>query len=159
MLIKTIIDEDFTNYKKPSMFVGTCVCNWKCCVENNLPITTCQNQPLSQQKNIEFSKEDLYKRYSSNLITQSFVFGGLEPFLQFEELLETIKYIRQFCNDDVVIYTGYYPNEIQDKVDQLKQYENIIIKFGRFVPNQRSHYDSILGVNLVSDNQYAEKIS
>jgi len=159
MLIKTIIDEDFTNYKKPSMFVGTCVCNWKCCVENNLPITTCQNQPLSQQKNIEFSKEDLYKRYSSNLITQSFVFGGLEPFLQFEELLETIKYIRQFCNDDVVIYTGYYPNEIQDKVDQLKQYKNIIIKFGRFVPNQRSHYDSILGVNLVSDNQYAEKIS
>lgn len=159
MLIKTIIDEDFTNYKKPSMFVGTCVCNWKCCVENNLPITTCQNQPLSQQKNIEFSKEDLYKRYSSNLITQSFVFGGLEPFLQFEELLETIKYIRQFCNDDVVIYTGYYPNEIQDKVDQLKQYENIIIKFGRFVPNQRSHYDSILGVNLASDNQYAEKIS
>lgn len=159
MLIKTIIDEDFTNYKKPSMFVGTCKCNWKCCIESNLPITTCQNQPLFQQKNIEFSKEDLYKRYSSNLITQSFVFGGLEPLLQFEELFETIKYIRQFCNDDIVIYTGYYPYEIQDKVDQLKQYENIIIKFGRFIPNQQPHYDPVLEVNLASDNQYAEKIS
>ena len=35
----------------------------------------------------------------------------------------------------------------------------IIIKYGRFIPNQQKHYDEILGVYLASDNQYAEKIS
>ena len=41
----------------------------------------------------------------------------------------------------------------------LKQYKNIYIKFGRYVPNQNEHYDEVLGVKLVSDNQYGEKIS
>ena len=45
------------------------------------------------------------------------------------------------------------------KINILKQYPNIIIKFGRFKPNQKSHYDDVLGVNLISDNQYGEKIS
>lgn len=159
MLIKTIIDEDFNNYKKPSMFVGTCFCNWKCCVESGIPITTCQNQQLSKEPNIEYSNESLTKRYLNNPITQSIVFGGLEPVLQFNELISFIDYFRQFSNDDIIIYTGYYPHEIQDKVDQLKQYKNIIIKLGRFVPNQQPHCDSVLGVNLASDNQYAERIS
>jgi hypothetical protein len=34
----------------------------------------------------------------------------------------------------------------------------VIVKFGRFIPNQKSHYDEILGVNLVSPNQYAKII-
>ena len=33
MIIKGIIDEDFVNYKKPSMFLGTCFCDLKCCRE------------------------------------------------------------------------------------------------------------------------------
>ena len=41
----------------------------------------------------------------------------------------------------------------------LKKYSNIIIKFGRFIPNQKPHYDPVLGVELASDNQYGEKIS
>jgi len=159
MLIKTIIDEDFNNYKKPSMFVGTCLCNWKCCIESGIPITTCQNQQLSKEPNIDYSNENLTKRYLNNPITQSIVFGGLEPVLQFEELIGFIDYFRQSNDDDIVIYTGYYSHEIQDKIDQLKQYKNIIIKFGRFIPNQKPHYDSFLGVNLASNNQYAEKIS
>jgi len=27
MRVKTIVDEDFVNYKKPSMFIGTISCN------------------------------------------------------------------------------------------------------------------------------------
>ena len=38
-------------------------------------------------------------------------------------------------------------------------FNNIIVKFGRFIPNQESHYDEILEVNLASPNQYARKIS
>ena len=33
MRVKTVVDEDFTNYKKPSMFIGTISCGGKCCIE------------------------------------------------------------------------------------------------------------------------------
>ena len=41
----------------------------------------------------------------------------------------------------------------------LYDYKNIIIKYGRYIPNQTPHRDEVLGVNLASDNQYAERIS
>lgn len=63
------------------------------------------------------------------------------------------------CNDDIVIYTGYTPEEVEEEVKLLSEFENIIIKFGRFRPSQTPHYDDVLGINLVSDNQYAVKIS
>jgi hypothetical protein len=58
------------------------------------------------------------------------------------------------CYDDVVIYTGYNPEEIQPQISQLKPLKNIIIKFGRFIPNRPHRYDEVLGVELASDNQY-----
>ena len=30
MRIKFLVDEDFVNYKKPSMFIGFPNCTWKC---------------------------------------------------------------------------------------------------------------------------------
>ena len=36
--------------------------------------------------------------------------------------------------------------------------KNIIIKFGRFIPNRPSRYDEVLGVELASDNQFAKRI-
>ena len=62
-------------------------------------------------------------------------------------------------NDDIIIYTGYDKNEIEDQIMILKKYKNIIVKFGRYVPGQQAHFDKVLGVELASDNQYAEKIS
>ena len=49
--------------------------------------------------------------------------------------------------------------EILNHINWLQQFENIIIKFGRFIPNQGKHFDEILGIWLSSDNQYAEEIS
>ena len=46
--------------------------------------------------------------------------------------------------------------EIHSKIEQLKSLGNLIIKFGRFVPNALTRYDEILGVTLASENQYAE---
>lgn len=43
MRVKTVVDEDFTNYKKASMFVGTISCGGKCCTEAGLPLSVCQN--------------------------------------------------------------------------------------------------------------------
>lgn len=160
MQVKTIIDEDFTNYKNPSMFISTCYCNWKCCIEQGLDKSICQNSEIAQQKNIEISADEIFSRYNSNPITNALVIGGLEPFLQFKEVYTLIKYFRDNkCSDDIVIYTGYYDYEIQNQLNELKQFSNIIIKFGRFIPNQNSHYDEILGIKLASNNQYAERIS
>ena len=160
MKIKGLIDEDFTNYKKPSMFIATCYCNWKCCVEQGLDKSICQNSEIAQQKNIEISADEIFSRYNSNLITNSVVIAGLEPFLQFDDIYELIKYFRDNnCLDDIVIYTGYYDYEISNQINMLKQFPNIIIKYGRFIPNQNPHYDEVLGINLISDNQYAERIN
>ena len=60
---------------------------------------------------------------------------------------------------DAKIVTGDIVGEIKDYIDQLKQYKNIIVKFGRYIPGQQTHKDEVLGVNLASDNQYTEKIS
>lgn len=43
MRVKTIVDEDFTNYKKPAMFIGTISCGGKCCIEAGIPLSVCQN--------------------------------------------------------------------------------------------------------------------
>ena len=58
-----------------------------------------------------------------------------------------------------MIYTGYYPNEIKQEISILKKYKNIVIKFGRYVPDNDKHFDEVLGVYLASDNQFAERIS
>jgi hypothetical protein len=158
MIIKGLIDEDFINYKLPSMFLITCSCDWKCCKEagNNI----CQNMEIEKEKNKNISDEKIFEKYISNPITKAIVVGGLEPFDQFEELHNLIHYFRENnCEDEFVIYTGYYPEEIEGYVYFLKMFKNIIIKFGRYIPNRNNKYDEILGVTLASDNQFARKIS
>lgn len=160
MLVKDIVDEDFANYKKPSMFIGAAMCDWKCCSDAGVNNSMCQNFDMVQQKDVEISVNEIFRRYTSNLITRAIVFGGLEPMLQFDEMFAVIKWVRnQGCDDDVVIYTGYYPSELLTELEQLEQYKNIIIKFGRFVPDGSDRYDEVLGVVLISSNQYGEKIS
>ena len=84
---------------------------------------------------------------------------GLEWFDQYLELLECIDAFREKTNDDIIVYTGYDKTEIEENLMILKKYKNIIVKFGRYVPGQQPHFDKVLGVELASDNQHAEKIS
>lgn len=108
---------------------------------------------------MEILTRKLIERYMNNPITSAIVCGGLEPFDSWDDLQELVYRLRLNTNDDIVIYTGYEYKEINYAVDWLTQFPNIIIKFGRFIPNQQPHYDEILGVKLASDNQYAEVIS
>lgn len=157
MIIKQLVDEDFVNYKKPSMFVGFPKCSFKCDKECGMQV--CQNSTLALSQNINIDTSRLVKRYLDNPITHAIVCGGLEPIDTFDELLEFISVLRKNTEDDVVIYTGYYKNEILDKVKELSKFKNVIIKFGRFIPNQEKHFDEVLKVYLASNNQYSEKIS
>lgn len=157
MTVKGLIDEDFVQYKKPSMFIGFPTCSWKC--EKECGQRVCQNSTLAKSPDIHIDIIDMIDRYIKNPITEAVVIGGLEPIDSFDQLESFIKEFRGHSNDDVVIYTGFYPYEIQNQIAILKQYKNIIIKFGRYIPGQERHYDEVLGVYLASDNQYAEKVS
>jgi hypothetical protein len=159
MIVKEIRDEDFTSYKKPSMVIGFPSCSFKCCKEGNFPIETCQNCSLARANDIEISVGQIVERYLSNRITSAIICAGLEPLDSWRDLMQLISLLRSRSNDDIVIYTGYTKEEIPNQLQYLRAYRNIIVKFGRFIPNQQPHYDEILGVKLASDNQYAEVIS
>lgn len=159
MRIKGLTDEDFLQYKKPSMFIITCNCDFKC--EKESGVKMCQNSNLAHASILEINDDDIIKRYIDNPINESIVFGGLEPFLQFEEIVTFIEKFRNQYHilDDIVIYTGYNKDEVHKQIEFLKIYPNIVVKFGRYIPNKNNHLDKILGVQLASDNQYAERIS
>lgn len=160
MLLKTLVFEDLNNYYKPSLLIGCAHCTWKCCIELGADISLCQNSQLALSPNMEVSAEEIYEEYKKNNITSAIVFGGLEPMVQIKDILEIIQCFRiNGCDDDVVIYTGYNKYEIPNEIEKLSKYKNIIVKFGRYIPNQTSHKDDVLGVMLSSDNQYAERIS
>lgn len=161
MRIKTIIDEDFTNFKESCMFICTAFCSGKCCLEQKLPLSICQNDGWRNVAPVDIPDKDIIERYLDNDITSAICFGGLEPFEQFDEMFNFISVLRKYyhCDDTVVIYTGYDKTEILSQVEALKRLPNIIIKFGRYIINQEKHFDETLGVYLASDNQYAEKIS
>ena len=140
------------------MFIGMGTCTWKCCKESNIPITVCQNHELiNNTRDVDITS--IIESYKNNSITEALVIGGLEPFDTFSDLLTLVDAFRQSCSDDIVIYTGYYPYEISNHLTYLCEYENIIIKFGRFIPNNNPHRDDVLGVDLISDNQYAVKLN
>ena len=162
MLIKGIKDEDFVNYKKASMFIIFPKCDFKC--DREVGCSICQNSSLAHELNIEVSVEDIVNRYINNPITKAIVCGGLEPFSSPATLYELIEAFRKHTDDDIVIYTGFKESELNLPayrvwVNNIKKFPNIIIKFGRFVPNQEPHYDEVLGVKLASNNQYARRIS
>ena len=154
MIVKGIIDEDFVNYRVPSMTIMFPNCTFKCGKEY------CQNSMVAESEDIEIPVESLCKRYMDNPITSAVVLQGLEPMDDYEYVLEIVMILRGMgCHDDIVIYTGYNKSEIADKISELATYENIVIKYGRFIPDHVAHFDPVLGVELASSNQYAERIS
>ena len=156
--IRGLIEEDFVNYKKPSMYIAFPYCTFKCDTECGYSV--CQNSSLIENTNIiNIDEQIIIDRYIKNPITHSIVISGLEPFDSFNELIILIKSFREKTLDDIVIYSGYNKEEITSYIEELKQFKNIVIKFGRFIPNQEKHYDEVLQVTLASPNQYGEKIS
>ena len=131
-------------------------CDFKCDKECGSQV--CQNSDLARQLDIKVDAIKVVKQYVSNPITEAIIFQGLEPFYD-EDLLLWVNLIRAYTHDDIVIYTGFYKEEITPYLTALKKYDNIIIKYGRFIPNKESHYDPVLGVKLASPNQYAERLS
>lgn len=157
MRIIDIVELDVSNYKEASMFIITCKCSFKCDIENGTKL--CQNSHLANSPVLDMDDDKIVERYLKNPITKAIVFGGLEPIDQLDELISLISKFREKTDDDIVIYTGYTEEELKNIIDKFTCFKNIIIKYGRFRPNQKRHFDELLGIDLISDNQYAKKIS
>jgi len=172
MKVKGIIDEDFINYKTPVMYIAFPHCSFKCDKENGCAL--CQNAPIIKEPDIEISKETLIERYLQNSITNGIVLSGLEPFDSLFDLLPFVDCLRREykCDDKIIIYTGYTEEEIcsgnygdnnitkeykKEYWKSLISYKNIVVKFGRFRPEEKPHFDEVLGVYLASKNQYAKE--
>lgn len=154
MKLKGLNEYDICNYKEPAMFLIFPYCTFKCDKECGRPI--CQNSALAHEPIIEIRVADIVQRYLNNPLTHAVVCGGLEPFDSAQDLFLFITYFRMFSKDPIVIYTGYNKEELSEQISFIKNFNNIIVKFGRFIPNSPHTFDAVLGVELASNNQYAE---
>lgn len=170
--IKDIIFEDFTNYKKPSMFIATTKCSFKC--EKEDCNVQCHNSKITLQPTKYIECQKIIDKYVNNDITSAVVIGGLEPFDTFDDLLYFVSEFRKVSTDDIVIYTGYTEDEIKNLKDnglncfkllleinrtasnKDSNVNKLIIKYGRFKASGDEIFDNILGIALASSNQYAK---
>lgn len=151
-----IDDSDFVNYKRATFNIFSGIsCTFKCGKE------LCQNSELTQAKIIRCNIDEIIQRYLAQTISHTITFQGLEVLDNIKQLLWFIYYFRKKCNDTIIIWTGYTKEECVDFIHilHIMEWGNIIIKYGRFIPNRPKRYDEVLGVTLASDNQYAERIS
>ena len=144
--------EVFQDYKRSAVMFSAISCDWKCCKEAGRDV--CQNMKLTKGEIVVLSFDRALKMVKDS-ITDAVLFAGLEPLLQADELVQFIEYLRQKgISKPIVIYTGYYPEEInQETLLRLAKCQ-VVMKFGRYIPDRPSRFDEILGITLASDNQF-----
>lgn len=156
-----INDCDFINYKEPTFIIYAGItCSFKC--EKEYGKNICHNSYLSNKKPINYSIDKCIDMYKEQSLTHTITIQGLEPLDNLKQVLWLIHKVRAQCDDIIIIWTGYTIDECEDLIYLIKDkmnWKNIIFKFGRFIPDQKPHFDEVLGVNLASDNQYGVKIS
>lgn len=118
----------------------------------------CQNSELTRSKNITVSTQRIIDRFTNNPISKALVLSGLDPFDSYEDMIKLVQDFRKQCSNTIVIYSGYTKDELSDRIPILHDLGNVVIKYGRYIPNQSKHFDDCLGVYLASDNQYAENV-
>lgn len=170
MIIKGIRAEDFCQYKQASLFIAFPKCSFKC--EKEAGAKFCQNSELALAPSIDIAPEKLVRLYMNDPLTHAIVFGGLEPLDTLWDVEKLIYEFRHVTEDPIIIFTGYTEQELEEKqhplypgtdvLAVLRNFSNVIVKFGRYKegayqPNTK--VDPVLGITLVSKNQYAKKIS
>ena len=126
MKLKFLVDEDFVNYRKPSMFIGFPRCSFKCGAEN------CQNFCLAKEPDIEIDTDDVIARFMENPITEAVVLGGLEPF---DSWPEVEYFIMKKLN---LVFNNFLLNLF------ITSYSSIIIYLAIFLPIY-----NIIGENMI----------
>lgn len=155
ILLKDAV-EVFQDYKKSALLLCTCFCDWKCCTESNHDKTMCQNSKLENSPNKEIPFNRILEMVERNSVIDAVIFGGLEPLIQINQVIQCIEYLRKHgVTKDILIYTGYYLEEIDEPVINRLSESNVILKCGRYIPDRPPKFDDVLGITLASDNQYS----
>ena len=157
--LKGIIWEDFVNYKKICTTLMFPICkNFKCDRENGVQL--CQNWSLAAAPSQWHDIDDIMTTYMHTYLSEAIVLQGLEPFDSLTDVYTVAAAMEKWnIKNDLVIYTGYTRQEIASSLKPLFCIPGtLIIKWGRYIPNQKPHFDPVLGINLASDNQYGEVI-
>ena len=154
--LKGIIWQDTVNYKKISTTLMFPKCSFKCGVDY------CQNSELAATPVLTVPIDTIMEQYLNDPISQAIVLQGLEPLDSPIDIYTVAAALKDYnCQDDLVIYSGYDKDEINphyfETLSSLVP-GHLIIKWGRYIPNQEKHFDEVLGVYLASDNQYGEVI-
>lgn len=163
MRVRKLLTERFQDYKFPCMYISACWCDWKCCPDHP---DICQNSPVARMPIKDIPDDEILDLYESDPITQAIVIAGLEPLIQANEVIGLIRRaVERNIRTTFIIYTGYTADEAQAAgfhdmlcTTGFGSGVNVVIKYGRFIPGRQPHLDSLLGVELVSDNQYARQI-
>ena len=160
--LKGIIWEDMVNYKKIGSTFMFPKCDFKCDRENGVQL--CQNWELAAAPSQKYDIDELMRLYQIMILPESIILQGLEPLDSPIDIYTVAAAMqRHDITDDLVIYTGYNKNENDDITNIIDTVSfltpgSLIVKWGRYLPNQTSHYDEVLGVKLASDNQFGEII-
>lgn len=150
--------EVFQDYKKSALLLCCVSCDWKCCREAGISNEVCQNHRIASQREVTIPFDSVLNKVSRSF-TDAIIFGGLEPLLQIEEVCGLIEYLREHnVKKDILIYTGYYLEEIDKSVIERLKKHHVIFKCGRYIPNRPQKFDKILGITLASDNQYGVQL-
>ena len=154
MKIKNIYYDDFVNYGGHCcLTIAMPYCSFKC------GEGLCQNSALAKSKTINYPDEKIITAFISSSLMDTICFQGLEPLDSWDELKYFLLTFRKVSRAPVVIYTGYNKDEVgEEKLNFLHKIKNVIIKYGRFIPHEKPHWDEILQVNLASSNQFAEEL-
>ena len=158
MRINGLKDEVFNDFKTVGMYISVPFCSVRCWERLGLDKSICQNSHLDNVEIKNIPNKVIIDRYLKNEITKCIIFSGRDSMDSFEEILEFVGDFREVCKDDIVLYTGRNEDEIQDKLTRLKEYENIWVKVGNYIPNNEGIIDPLTGIKLASDNQKFIKI-
>ncbi len=152
------IETTFTDYKECGLKIATPSCTFKCCREQGMSDFSCGNYALESSEPIPITITHLLG-YFDTRIHKCLIFGGLEPFDTYDDMYNIIDaFVEVYEDCPIIIYSGYMPNEVDYKTRNLKKsFPNtkFIVKYGRYIPNMMPKKDELLGVTLVSGNQFA----
>lgn len=79
--LKGLIEEDFLNYRLPSMFLATCFCDFKCEKEDLTGATFCQNSSLARAPIVEIEIKTLIDKYIKILFQKLLLLAEWSLFL------------------------------------------------------------------------------
>jgi pyruvate-formate lyase-activating enzyme len=135
-------------------FVGALICAVSC----SIGCKDCFNESVKQEPNRCSYIPNILDEIQANPFNEGVILAGLEWSSQPKELIALVKEATK-RHLPIIIYTGYTSDQFIRRVPRIKEFPNVLIKYGSFNQNLRSFEHKEYGVNLASTNQHIQKIS